>query len=56
MLRNVVGLAVHVAAGKADRAIVSRLLAPGASTRADFPARAAPANGLCLDRVLYDDF
>ena len=55
MLRNVVGTAVAVAAGSLDADECAYLLS-GAAKRTDNPAKAAPAHGLCLDRVFYDDY
>lgn len=55
MLRNVVGLAIAVAAGAVPPEKVDFLLS-GDAKRTDNPAPAAPPEGLCLDRVLYDDF
>ena len=55
MVRNVVGAAVAVADGALHRDAIPALLAPGAR-RADNPAKAAPACGLCLEEVYYDDY
>ena len=55
MVRNVVGAAVAVADGALPRDAIPALLAPGAR-RADNPAKAAPACGLCLEEVYYDDY
>lgn len=55
MLRNVVGTAVAVASGKLSTDHLDLLLS-GDARRVENPSKAAPACGLCLDRVLYDDF
>ena len=55
MVRNLVGAAVAVAAGDLARDRLDVLLS-GDASRCDNPALAAPARGLCLDEVFYDDF
>jgi hypothetical protein len=51
-VRNMVGALVHVGHGKAPPEAVARALA----TCARIPkVKAAPAHGLCLARVFYDD-
>ena len=57
MVRNIVGAILAVSAGKMPLAHLEGLL-DGSITRADLRStwNAAPAHGLCLERVFYDDY
>jgi len=55
MVRNLVGCAVAYGTGRLSRGELDFLLS-GEADRRDNPADAAPARGLCLERVFYDGF
>lgn len=53
MVRNMVGCMVTAACGRISTRNIDEML-EGAGSRYDFPC--LPANGLCLERVRYDDY
>ena len=55
MVRNVVGACVACGTGKLKIDELDELLS-GRKTRRDNPTKSAPARGLCLEEVFYDDF
>ena len=55
MVRNVVGACVACGTGKLKLDELDELLS-GRKTRRDNPTKSAPARGLCLEEVFYDDF
>jgi tRNA pseudouridine38-40 synthase len=52
MVRNLVGTLVEVGQGRRDAASIPGLLAAGDRTKA---GKTAPARGLCLEEVFYED-
>ena len=52
MVRNLVGTLVEIGQGRRPEAELEAILASADRSRA---AQAAPAHGLCLERVLYDE-
>ena len=60
MVRNMVGTAVDVSRGKVDESTFSKLLQNGMNgnpqlVRKDNRSKPAPPEGLCLEKVFYDD-
>ena len=60
MVRNMVGAALAVAGGALPPDAIAQALAGegayAARRREDLRVKSAPAHGLCLEAVLYDDF
>jgi len=55
MVRNIVGACVACGTGKLELDVLDELLS-GRCSRRDNPTKSAPARGLCLEEVFYDDF